>query len=103
MNQNDYQIFLTSVEERIKQAQYQALKAVNHELVALYWDLGRLIVAKQEALGWGKSVVEQLANDLQKAFPKNSGFSAPNLWRCRNFYLAYIDKPNLAALLREIG
>lgn len=58
MNQNDYQIFLTSVEERIKQAQYQALKAVNHELVALYWDLGRLIVAKQEALGWGKSVVE---------------------------------------------
>jgi predicted nuclease of restriction endonuclease-like (RecB) superfamily len=103
MSNNDYQVFLTDVKERIKQAQYKALKAVNHELVNLYWDLGQLIVTKQETLGWGKSVVEQLSKDLQMAFPSNTGFSAANLWRCRNFYLAYYENPNLAAMLREIG
>jgi DUF1016 N-terminal domain len=51
MSNNDYQVFLTDVKERIKQAQYQAFKKVNSELVNLYWDLGQLIVAKQEALG----------------------------------------------------
>lgn len=103
MSNNDYQFFLTDVKERIKQAQYKALKMVNHELVNLYWDLGELIVAKQKTLGWGKSVVEQLSKDLQMAFPSNNGFSTANLWRCRNFYLAYHDNANLAAMLREIG
>ncbi len=103
MSNNDYQVFLTDVKERIKQAQYQAFKKVNSELVNLYWDLGQLIVAKQEALGWGKSVVEQLSKDLQMAFPSNSGFSTTNLWRCRNFYSTYKENLNLPAMLGEIG
>jgi predicted nuclease of restriction endonuclease-like (RecB) superfamily len=103
MSQNDYQSFLIDVKERIKQAQYKALKAVNYELVTLYWDLGQLIVTKQQTLGWGKSVVQQLAKDLQMDFPNSNGFSAANLWRCRNFYSTYYLNPNLAALLREIG
>jgi predicted nuclease of restriction endonuclease-like (RecB) superfamily len=102
VSNNDYR-FLTDAKERIKQAQYQGYKKVNSELVNLYWDLGQLIVAKQEALGWGKSVVEQLSKDMQMAFPSNSGFSTTNLWRCRNFYLAYYEKSNLAAMLREIS
>jgi predicted nuclease of restriction endonuclease-like (RecB) superfamily len=103
MNQTDYQSFLTDVKKLIQQAQYRALKTVNHELVTLYWDLGHLIVTKQETYSWGKSIVEQLAKDLQMTFPGSNGFSAANLWRCRNFYLAYKDSSNLAAMLREIG
>ncbi len=103
MSNNDYQSFLIDVKERIKQAQYKALKMVNYELVNLYWDLGQLIVTKQQTLGWGKSVVEQLSKDLQMAFSSINGFSAANLWRSRNFYLAYYENPNLAAMPREIG
>lgn len=103
MSQTDYQIFLNDIKERIRKAQYQALKAVNHELVTLYWDLGQLIVTKQDIHSWGKSVVEQLSKDLQMTFPNSNGFSAANLWRCRNFYLEYKSKSNLATLLREIG
>jgi predicted nuclease of restriction endonuclease-like (RecB) superfamily len=103
MSPSDYQSFLADVKQRIKQAQYRALKTVNYELVTLYWDLGQLIVIKQKTLGWGKSVVVQLAKDLQMAFPNSNGFSSANLWRCRNFYLTYYENPNLAAMLREIG
>ena len=47
----DYPRLLTEIKERIRSAQYEALKAVNKELVGLYWDIGRLIVERQEAQG----------------------------------------------------
>jgi len=74
-----YKTFFKEIKERIYKAQYDALKAVNKELINLYWDIGKSIVAKQSERGWGKSVVETLANDLQKEFPGIQGFSARNL------------------------
>jgi predicted nuclease of restriction endonuclease-like (RecB) superfamily len=103
IDQTNYQELLIEVKERIRSAQYAALKAVNNELIALYWDIGRLIVDRQQTAGWGKSIVEQLAQDIQAEFPGISGFSTANLWRMRAFYLAYAENPNLAPLVREIG
>jgi predicted nuclease of restriction endonuclease-like (RecB) superfamily len=103
IDRSNYQELLIEVKERIRSAQYAALKAVNHELIALYWDIGRLIVDRQQTAGWGKSVVEQLAQDIQAEFPGISGFSTANLWRMRAFYLAYAENRNLAPLVREIG
>jgi predicted nuclease of restriction endonuclease-like (RecB) superfamily len=99
----EYSSFFMELKERIHKAQYAALKAVNKELIALYWDIGKSIVGRQEALGWGKSVVETLARDLQNEFPGIHGFSSANLWRIRNFYLAYCNSEKLAPLVREIS
>ena len=65
----DYPVLLAEVKTRIQSAQYAALRAVNKELVGLYWDIGRLIVERQQTEGWGKGVVEQLSGDLRTAFP----------------------------------
>jgi hypothetical protein len=62
---------------------------VNRELIRLYWDFGRLIVERQEQAGWGQSVLERLAHDLQSSLPGISGFSRSNVFRMRAFYLAY--------------
>lgn len=99
----EYKTFLKEIKERIHKAQYDAFKSVNRELINLYWDIGRSIVAKQEKLGWGKSVVESLAKDLQKEFSGIQGFSSANLWRMRNFYLSYRLNEKLAPLVREIS
>lgn len=99
----EYKTFFKEIKERIYKAQYDALKSVNKELISLYWDIGRSIVAKQENLGWGKSVVESLAKGLQKEFPGIQGFSSANLWRMRNFYLVYQENEKLAPLVREIS
>jgi len=99
----EYKTFLKEIKERIYKAQYDALKAVNKELINLYWDMGRSIVAKQDELGWGKAIVETLAKDLQKEFPGIQGFSSANLWRMRNFYLTYHQNEKLAPLVREIS
>jgi predicted nuclease of restriction endonuclease-like (RecB) superfamily len=99
----EYKTFLKEIKERIYKAQYDALKAVNKELINLYWDIGRSIVAKQEKLGWGKAIVETLAKDLQKEFPGIQGFSSANLWRMRNFYITYQENEKLAPMVREIS
>ena len=76
---DNYPGLLAEVRERIRTAQYAALKAVNKELVGLYWDIGRMIVQLQETEGWGKSVVGRLADDLRAEFPGIAGLSASNL------------------------
>ncbi|MCD6456516.1 MAG: DUF1016 family protein [Methanophagales archaeon] len=100
---DNYQSFFKDVKERILSAQYEALKAVNKELIALYWDIGKMIVERQDREGWGKSVVERLAKDLQKEFPGIKGFSERNLWNVRNFYLTYKDSKKLQPLVAEIS
>ena len=99
----DYAGLLALVKERVRSAQYAALKAVNTELVGLYWDIGRMIVERQDVEGWGKAVVENLAADLRAEFPGVGGFSASNLWRMKGFFEAYQGVEKLALLVREIG
>ena len=103
MQQSDYKAFVKEIKEKIFRAQLKALQAVNSELLSLYKDVGKSIIEKQEQHDWGKSVVENLARDLQKEFPGMQGFSARNLWRMRNFYLEYKDNTILPPLVAEIG
>jgi predicted nuclease of restriction endonuclease-like (RecB) superfamily len=98
-----YQEFLAQLKCQIRSRQYQALRAVNRELVDLYWEMGEAIHNKQQVLGWGKAVVENLARDLQAEFPGRNGFSAQNLWLMRQFYRGYSEKPILQPLVREIS
>lgn len=100
---DNYVNLLSEVKQRIRSAQYEALKAVNRELINLYWEIGRLIVERQEGSTWGKSIVEQLAADLQAEFPGISGFSSRNIWNMRNFYLTYSSNQKLQPLVAEIG
>ncbi len=100
---DDYPGVLADIKARIRSAQYSALKSVNKELVGLYWDIGRMILERQKDEGWGKSVVQQLASDLQSEFPGVGGFSASNLWRMKAFFGAYENSEKLAPMVREIG
>lgn len=103
IDKTTYQNFVAEIKERIYESQYRALKSVNTELIELYWGIGESIIEKQEQHGWGKSVVENLSNDLQKEFPGVQGFSTQNLWRMRKFYAEYQENVKLSPLVREIG
>ncbi|MCL1815091.1 MAG: DUF1016 N-terminal domain-containing protein [Treponema sp.] len=94
--------FIASIKEKIRLAQYEALKEVNTQLIRLYWDIGRDISEKQGE-SWGKSVVEFLSRELQKEFPGISGFSERNLWLMTQFYNEYHDIEFLQPLAAEIN
>jgi len=89
---HDYQAFLETLKERVRKARMRASLAVNSELVLLYWRIGREILARQEELGWGAKVIDQLAKDLRRAFPEMKGFSARNLKYMRAFAQAWLDE-----------
>lgn len=100
----DYPGFLESLKARVRQAQTKAMLSSNRELIALYWDIGRRIVERQEREGWGKRVVDRLAADIQQAFPGIRGFSPGNVWRMRAFFLAYRStQPILTQPARELA
>jgi predicted nuclease of restriction endonuclease-like (RecB) superfamily len=103
VNKREYKVFLQEIKQRVYRAQYDALKAVNKELIALYWDIGKMIIERQEKEGWGKAIVETLASDLQKEFIGMQGFSERNIWYMRNFYQTYYENIKLQPMVAEIG
>ncbi len=86
-----YADWLDELKGRIHGAQQRAALAVNRELVGLYWQIGRDILARQAEQGWGAKVIERLAHDLRSAFPDMKGFSPRNLKYMRAFAEAWPD------------
>jgi len=99
----EFKDFVTDIKNRILSSQYEALKKLNRELIALYWAIGKDIVSKQEAYGWGKSVVKNLSQELQKEFVGMKEFSERNVWNMRTFYIEYRDNEKLQTMTAEIG
>lgn len=81
--------WIDRIKQKIILAQNKASLVVNETLIALYWDIGKSIVEKQNEYSWGSKVVEQVAKDLKRELPNNNGFSRTNLFSMRKFYLFY--------------
>ncbi len=93
----------TDIIQLIKQSRINAIKAVNAQLINLYWNIGEYISKKIEQSDWGDSVVAELAKYIQQNEPEIKGFSDKNIWRMKQFYETYKDSPKLSTVLREIS
>ena len=94
--------FIADVKLKVRQAQYEALKVVNTQLINLYWEIGRSISEKQSE-NWGKAIVPTLSKELQNEFPGIGGFSTTNLWLMAQFYSEYQNVEILQPLVGEIS
>ena len=65
-----YVALVAELKQRITDARLRAALSVNRELVLLYWGIGRDILSRQESEGWGAKVIDRLAVDLGRAFPR---------------------------------
>ena len=97
-----YADWLAELKGRIHTAQQRATLAMNRELVLLYWQIGRDILARQAAQGWGAKVIERLAHDLRTAFPDMLGFSPRNLKYMRSFAQAWPDEDFVQGVLAQL-
>lgn len=98
----DYASFLSRIKSEIQKSRIKAVRAINRELIALYWKIGEMIVQKQKELGWGKSVVERLSNDIRTEFEGIQGFSPRNLWDMKRFFEEYSVHEKLRQLVAEL-
>ena len=84
-----YRDLLAEIKSRIRVAQNRAALSANAEMILLYWDIGRMIAARQEREGWGAGVIPKLAVDLKNELPEEKGFSERNLKRMLRFFREY--------------
>lgn len=87
----------------IEKARENAYKAVNAELINMYWEIGHYISDKVHTESWGKSVVMDFSKYIKDNYPDIKGFSQQNIWRMKQFYETYKDKEKLSPLVREIS
>jgi len=86
---SEYQDFITQLKRNIQQARNTAIRKVNAELIGLYFNIGKQIVAKQKESKWGDGLIGQIEKDIKLAFPDIKGFSRRNLMYMKNFYLFF--------------
>ena len=92
----------TEITSLITSAKSRAYQAVNKELVTLYWHVGEYVSKQVISKAWGKSVVQEIADYIQKYEPNIKGFSAQNIWRMKQFYETYAENTKLSPLVREL-
>ncbi|WP_085027878.1 PDDEXK nuclease domain-containing protein [Ensifer aridi] len=97
-----YASLLAELKDRIRTARLKAAVAVNRELILLYWSIGREILARQIAEGWGARVIDRLAADLRRDFPEMTGLSPRNLKYMRAFAEAFPDEQIVQQLVAQL-
>jgi predicted nuclease of restriction endonuclease-like (RecB) superfamily len=86
-----YKGLLTNIKNRVRQGQLKVNLAANAEMLATYWDIGRMIHNQQQQKGWGKGVIPKLAIDLKNELAEVKGFSERNIQFMIQFYIQYSD------------
>ena len=88
-----YEEFLEDIKGRIRSVQAPAARVINAELIDVYWQIARKILARQEEeLELGRhtcGVVRRLSADLRAAFSSTHGYSEQNLYRMRALAAAW--------------
>lgn len=88
------------IRQFIEQARDEAASQVNKTVISLYWNIGKFVSEKAQKEGWGRSTVKQLSQYILSKEPGIRGYSAQNIWRMKQFFETYQDKPKFSALLR---
>ena len=87
--------------EIIENSRRDAFKAVNRELINMYWEIGKFVSEKVGKNKWGKSVVKELSDFIQHKNEGIKGFSPQNIWRMKQFYDMYSGNEKLSPLVRD--
>ena len=61
---SDYQATLADLKQRIKHERLQLTLTANATMILLYWDIGRVILDRQNQQGWGAKIIDHLSEDL---------------------------------------
>ena len=85
----NYHLVLKQLVETINGSRQKVIRVANTELLTTYWEIGRTILEQKEKAGWGKKVIEKLANDLRAKFPNMKGLSQRNLEYMQTFAAAW--------------
>jgi predicted nuclease of restriction endonuclease-like (RecB) superfamily len=97
-----YAELLGQIKQRISQGQTRAVLSANSEMILTYWDIGRMILQRQDREGWGASVIPRLSRDLHNELPEVKGFSERNIGYMIRFAREYGASPILQQAVAKL-
>lgn len=100
---SSYPATLDEIKQRVQQSRLRTVLAANAAMVLAYWDIGQVILSRQQSEGWGAKVIDRLSADLREAFPDMRGLSPRNLKYMRSFAAAWPDLAIVQVPLAQIG
>ncbi|MET7247836.1 PDDEXK nuclease domain-containing protein [Methylobacterium sp. EM32] len=98
----DYREWFEGIKRSVREAQAQAARSVNRELILIYWRIGRGILERQASEGWGARTIDRLSADLSATFPGMKGFSVRNLKYMKAFASAWSERQIVQCDLAQI-
>jgi predicted nuclease of restriction endonuclease-like (RecB) superfamily len=93
---------LGEIKQRIQQERLRVVMSANSAMVLLYWDIGQMILDRQEREGWGAKVIDRLSADLREAYPDMQGLSPRNLKYMRSFATAWPDQAIVQRIVAQL-
>lgn len=93
---------LAEIKRRIREERLRVVLTANSAMVLLYWDIGRMILDRQERAGWGAKVIDRLSSDLRTAYPDMQGLSPRNLKYMRAFAAAWPDHEIVQRVIAQL-
>lgn len=82
----EYNDAVQKIKAAILENQLEAAKAVNRQMLALYYGIGKYVSENTRSNAWGKNAIETISLQLQRELPGLRGFSASNIKNMRQFY-----------------
>ena len=87
----------------IEAAKQRAMKAVNAELINMYWEVGKYLSTLVENSSFGDKIIDEVASYIAENNPTIKGFNRRGLYRMKQFYEIYKDDEFVSTLLTQIS
>ena len=87
----------------IEAAKQRAIKAVNAELINMYWEVGKYLSSLVEDSSFGDKVIDEIAAYIAENNPAIKGFNRRGLYRMKQFYETYKNDEIVTPLVTQIS
>ena len=81
-----YDSAVSVIKAAILKSQARAAQAVNQEMLALYYGIGKYISHNSRQGTWGTNAIKLISEQLKNELPGLRGFSETSLKKMRQFY-----------------
>ena len=91
ITKSKYAALLKEIRQLVEQARHNVVRNINTELLLTYWNVGKIIVAKEHSEQYDETSVRNMLLDISKELTRDlgKGFSRSQLTYMRLFFLRF--------------